>query len=96
VAQCIPQKSVQYALKFVRRAVMNVPNIKWSIVSNAPKPAINALTNAGKWQRNNNDRPLPDVQLVLPAYSYADGVANRMFCRAKQKRRRYERFCEKH
>jgi len=58
-AQHIPQKSAQYALKFVRRAVMNALNTKWSIVNNAPKPAINALKNAGKWQRNNNDHPLP-------------------------------------
>ena len=36
---------------------MNAPNTKWSIVSNAPKPAINALKNAGKWQRNNNGHP---------------------------------------
>jgi hypothetical protein len=42
----IPQKSAQYALIFVRHAVMNVPNTKWIIVSNAPKPAINALMNA--------------------------------------------------
>jgi hypothetical protein len=48
-AQRIQQKSVYYALKFVRRAVMNAPNTKWSIVSNAPKPAIDAPKNAGKW-----------------------------------------------
>jgi len=56
-AQRIQRKSARYALKFVRRAVMNAPNTKWSIVSNAPKPAINALKNAGKWQRNNNGHP---------------------------------------
>jgi hypothetical protein len=58
-AQRIQGKSALYALKFVRRAVMSAPNTKWSIVSNALKPAINVLKNAGKWQRNNNDHPLP-------------------------------------
>jgi len=48
-------------MKVVSKHVMNVPNTKWSIVSNAPKPAINALKNAGKWQRNNNDHPLPTM-----------------------------------
>jgi hypothetical protein len=37
---------------------MSASNTKWSIVSNAPKPAINALKNAGKWQRNNNGHPI--------------------------------------
>jgi hypothetical protein len=57
-AHRIQRKSARYALKFVRRAVMSAPNTKWSIVSNAPKPAINVSKNAGKWQRNNNDHPI--------------------------------------
>jgi mannose-6-phosphate isomerase-like protein (cupin superfamily) len=73
-AQRIPQKSARYALKFVRRAVMSAPNTKWSIVSNAPKPAINVLKNAGKWQRNNNNHPLLAMQLALTACSHADGA----------------------
>jgi hypothetical protein len=44
---------------------MNAPNTKWSIVSNAPKPAINALKNAGKWQINNNEDPLPASQPAM-------------------------------
>jgi hypothetical protein len=60
-AQRFQQKYAHYALKFVRRAVMNAPNTKWSIVSNALKPAINVLKNAGKWQRNNNDDSMPAV-----------------------------------
>jgi hypothetical protein len=40
---------------------MNAPNTKWSIVSNVLKPAINVLKNAGKWQRNNNEDPLPAI-----------------------------------
>ena len=31
---------------------MNVPNIKWSIVSDALKPVTSAPRNAGRWQRN--------------------------------------------
>jgi hypothetical protein len=66
-AQRFQQKYAHYALKFVRRAVMNAPNTKWSIVSNALKPAINVLKNAGKWQRNNME--------VLPAF-LPGGVSN--------------------
>jgi hypothetical protein len=65
--QRIQRKSARYVLKFVRRAVMNAPNTKWSIVSNALKPAINVLKNAGKWQRNNME--------VLPAF-LPGGVSN--------------------
>jgi hypothetical protein len=46
---------------------MNAPNTRWSIVSNALKPAINVLKNAGKWQRNNME--------VLPAFLLG-GVLN--------------------
>jgi hypothetical protein len=46
---------------------MSAPNIKWSIVSNAPKPAMNALKNAGKWQKNNME--------VSPAF-LPGGVSN--------------------
>lgn len=38
---------------------MNAPNIKWSIVNNVLKPVTSALKNAGKWQKTNNDQPLP-------------------------------------
>ena len=55
----MPRNSARYALKFVRRAVMNVPNTKWSIVSDALWPVISALMNCGKWQRNNTRPPLP-------------------------------------
>jgi hypothetical protein len=42
---------------------MNAPNTKWSIVNNAPKPAINVLKNAVKWQRNNNEQfPVRAIQ----------------------------------
>jgi len=44
---------------------MNAPNTKWSIVSNALKPAINVLKNAGKWQRNNNEVPLQAIQPAM-------------------------------
>jgi hypothetical protein len=53
--------SARYALRFVRRAVMNAPNIKRSIVSNALKPVTSALKNAGTWQRNNTYPPLPTI-----------------------------------
>jgi len=51
----MPRNSARYALRFVRRAVMNAPNRKQSIVSYALKPVTSALKNAGKWQRNNNE-----------------------------------------
>jgi hypothetical protein len=44
---------------------MNAPNTKWIIVSNALKPAINVLKNAGKWQRNNNDHPMSAVVGII-------------------------------
>jgi hypothetical protein len=66
-AQRIQRKSAHYALKFVKHALMNAPNTRWSIVSNALKPAINVLKNAGKWQRNNME--------VLPAF-LPGGVSN--------------------
>jgi hypothetical protein len=68
-AQRMPRNSARYALRFVRRAVMNAPNTKWSIVSNALKPVTSVLKNAGKWQRNNNDHPLPmtTAQQVEPS-----------------------------
>jgi integrase len=37
---------------------MNAPNIKRSIVSNARKPVISVLKNAGTWQRNNTFLPV--------------------------------------
>jgi hypothetical protein len=40
---------------------MNVPNTKWSIVSDALRSVISALKNAGKWQRNNTYPPLPAI-----------------------------------
>ena len=67
-----PENSARSAPRFVRRAVMNAPNTKWSIVSNALKPVTSVLKNAGKWQRNNNDHPLPmttaqEVGLTQPS-----------------------------
>jgi hypothetical protein len=58
---------------------MNAPNTKWSIVSNAPKPAINALKNAGKWQRNNNDHPMPTVALQTKEVDYEQTKNNELF-----------------
>lgn len=34
---------------------MNVPNTKWSIVSDALKSVISALRNAGRWQKNKHN-----------------------------------------
>ena len=58
-AQRMPRNSAHYALTFVRRAVMNAPNVKMSIVSHARKPVTSARKNAGTWQRHRTDPPLP-------------------------------------
>jgi hypothetical protein len=60
-AQRLPRNSARYVPTFVRRAVMNAPNIKMSIVSNARKPVTSARKNAGTWQRNNTYPPLPAI-----------------------------------
>jgi hypothetical protein len=46
------RNSARYARRFVKPVVMNVPNMKRSIVSNARKHVTRALKNAGTWQRN--------------------------------------------
>ena len=61
-AQRMRRDSARYARRFVRRAVMNAPNIKRSIVSNALKSVTSALRNAGTWQRNNTDPPLSTIR----------------------------------
>ncbi len=43
---------------------MNAPNTKWSIVSNVLKPVTGALKHAAKWQKINNDQPLPMSEVV--------------------------------
>jgi predicted metalloprotease len=52
-------------MKVVSKFVMNAPNTKWSIVSNVLKPAINVLKNAGEWQINKNEVPLPAIQPAM-------------------------------
>lgn len=64
-AQRMRRNSARYALTFVRRAVMNAPNIKMSIVSNARKPVTSARKNAGTWQRNNSYPPVPAIPPAL-------------------------------
>jgi hypothetical protein len=64
-AQRMRRNSARYALRFVRHAAMNAPNIKRSIVSNALKPVTSALKNAGTWQRNNTYPPLPTIPPVM-------------------------------
>jgi len=44
-------------MKVVSKRVMNAPSTKWSIVSNAPKPAICA-EECRKMAKNNNNHPL--------------------------------------
>jgi hypothetical protein len=80
----MPRNSARYALRFVRRAVMNAPNRKGSIVSNALKSVISALKNAGKWQRNNGSAQESDGDGILgcfleyhkfrPGYSHPLGL----------------------